>query len=287
MDGAFEEAQEFTADGEATVLYRAGTEPGPMTLRAYVDDAVLQIQITHSPIGIILINPPTQTDFHDRAPLELRVSVTSSGGEVSPEAEIGWFATVGPMKETERLLSPDGEGVAEVAARWHFERLTPRPRVDFVATRGRGRTQHRMQWRYVASAPIPRTADTLHFAPRDEGCAGAVAELAPESPIAPSSSRVATVEPLMIAGDMTEDGTVAVELADGTIENIPVKATATYRVEGLQPGERVSVRLGVLVGGSRGRAEVTAVREEGPIAAGVRLLHVGEVEPEDEAVGRA
>jgi hypothetical protein len=49
---------------------------------------------------------------------------------------------------------------------------------------------------------------------------------------------------MAIAGDLAQDGSVPFELPDGTFEQIPVKATAAYKLTGLVPGERVSVRLG-------------------------------------------
>jgi hypothetical protein len=62
--------------------------------------------------------------------------------------------------------------------------------------------------------------------------------------VVPAPRSIATVEPMMIAGDRTADGTVPYELPDGTVEQVPVRATATYRLTGLVPGERVTVRLG-------------------------------------------
>ncbi len=39
-------------------------------------------------------------------------------------------------------------------------------------------------------------------------------------------------EPMAIAGNLTQDSLVPYELADGTIEEVPVKPTATYRATG-------------------------------------------------------
>src|SRR5262249_31011033 len=55
---------------------------------------------------------------------------------------------------------------------------------------------------------------------------------------------VTTIDPMVIAGDKSSDGTFTMELPDGTTKDLPYKATAEYRVVGLAPGERVEVRLG-------------------------------------------
>jgi hypothetical protein len=130
----------------ATVKYRAGINPGMKTLRAHVDDVVLEKQVEHVPLGVMLI-APTSRSYHDRTPQELRVRVTCSAGPVSDEVEIGWFATVGLVEQTQGLVN------AEAIARWKYETVTHRPRVDFAVVVGKGRARGVVWIRTRASAP--------------------------------------------------------------------------------------------------------------------------------------
>ena len=226
-DGEFVEAQEATQGGVATVKYRVGIDPGEKTLRAYVDDVVLEKQVEQVPLGVMLI-APTIRSYHDRTAQELRVRLVSSAGPVSEEAEIGWFATVGLVEQTRGLV--DGEAIA----RWKYETVTHRPRVDFAVVVGKGRAQQRMVWIRTRA-----TASIRPVRPDREAPGGG---LLLQEPV--DRTPVASVEPMAIAGDLAQDGSVPYELPDGTFEQVPVKATASYKLTGLVPGERVSVRLG-------------------------------------------
>ncbi len=233
-DGGFVEAQDFTQDGVATVKYRAGVSVGQKTIRAHVDDAVMELEVEQALIGLG-ISAPTLKYSYDHTPVEVTLQVTCSAGPVSPEAEIGWFATIGRMEQ----IQPITDGLAK--ARWLSGQVSIRPRVHFVATLGEARMQHTMVWERVGYADATLGLGDVRRAD------GSIAGVYPGGAVlqgAPTSYREASIEPLALAGDLTQDGYVPIENADGTVDSVFVKASGTYRVTGLVPGEHVSVRLG-------------------------------------------
>jgi hypothetical protein len=232
-DGELLERKEATQDGVATARYKAGTSLGMKTLRVRIGDAVAETTVRQVPLGITLTVPASRS-YHDRTALELQIEVVSQAGPPADGAPVSWFASIGRMVTTQEMAG----GVAK--ARWDFARIGWRPRVDFVVMVGEGRAQRRMQW-----TTEPVTADNGASATRR--ASGAIPEEIPGGGLLfqlGTSQPVAAIEPMVIAGDRTADGTVPFERADGSFEDVPVKASATYRVTGLMPGEHVSVRLG-------------------------------------------
>ncbi len=231
-DGDFVEAQEGTSGGQATVKYRAGVNPGTVTVNAHVDDALLTVSIQQAPLGVVLVAPTTRSFFNKTAlPLELRV--TSPAGPVANGAKIGWFATAGRVTETQ----PVTDGIAR--ANWDPTQTTWRPRVDFVAIVGQGRAQQRMSWTRTAVVAGNAQRSGVRTASLNPGAVG--------SPLiiqGATEPRHVAVSPAVVAGDIQGDQEVPFEKADGTTEMVAVKATATYQVFGLTPGESVTVRLG-------------------------------------------
>ena len=234
-DGTLLEGQDKTKDGRATVIYRAGIRlGGEHKVIARLDRAVGEFVLQQRPIGIQLLDAPAEKDWFDRSMPVFTVRLTSTGGDVANGAPIAWFSSVGRMVVTQEVQG----GIAK--AKWDFSRVTHRPRVYFTVTLGGGLSQHRMTWTgpasYVSTEPPP-TRRASAGAREVPGGGMEFQEPAPGSP-------VVSVAPLAIAGDLTQDQMMPLELSDGSTEMVPVKATATYRIAGLQPGEHVRVQLG-------------------------------------------
>jgi hypothetical protein len=231
-DGEFVEAQEGTSGGQATVKYRAGVNPGTVTLNAHVDDALLTISIQQAPLGVVLVAPTTRS-FFNKTSLPLELQVTSPAGPVANGAKIGWFATTGRVAETQ----PVTDGIAK--ASWDPTQTTWRPRVDFVAVVGQGRAQQTMTWTRAAVVSQNAQRRGVRTASLSPGATGSTLIMQ-----GAAEPRHVAVSPAAIAGDIQGDQEVPFEKADGTFEPVAVKATAMYQVFGLTPGESVTVRLG-------------------------------------------
>lgn len=210
--------------------YRAGVNPGPVSINVHVGEALLTTTIQQAALGVVLLAPATRS-FFNKTPLPLEVQVTSAAGPVANGTKVAWFATTGRVGQTQ----PTTDGVAR--ASWDPTETTWRPRVDFVAVVGQGRAQQRMAWtRTVESVSLP-SYRAVRFA--------SLATNAVSPPVqAAAEPRHVAVSPAVVAGDIQGDQLVPFERADGTFEQVPVKATASYQVFGLVPGERVTVRLG-------------------------------------------
>jgi hypothetical protein len=229
-DGEFVEAQEGTSGGRATVEYRAGVNPGPVSINVHVGEALLTTTIQQAALGVVLLAPATRS-FFNKTPLPLEVQVTSAAGPVANGTKVGWFSTTGRVGETQ----PTTDGVARAA--WDPTETTWRPRVDFVAVVGQGRAQQRMSWTRTVETGTLTNYRAVRFASLGTHAASPLVQGATEP-------RHVAVSPSVVAGDIQGDQLVPFERADGTFEQVPVKATASYQAFGLVPGERVTVRLG-------------------------------------------
>lgn len=119
--------------------YRAGVNPGPVSISVHVGEALLTTTIQQAALGVVLLAPVTRS-FFNKTPLPLEVQVTSAAGPVANGTKVGWFSTTGRVGETQ----PTTDGVARAA--WDPTETTWRPRVDFVVVVGQGRAQQRMGW---------------------------------------------------------------------------------------------------------------------------------------------
>ena len=224
-DGEFVEAQEATQGGVATVKYRVGIDPGMKTLRARVDDVVLEQQVQQVPLGVTLIAPTTR-NWHDRTPQELRVRRQTRPGLGG--GGIGLVVTtVNLVEQTQGLVA------GEARARWKYETVTHRPR-------GGLRGGYREGPRAAAHDLDPDAAD-CHAGP-----AGPGREL-PGGGLLPGPARARTCDLGRADGDRGRPGTRrnrTVRASGRDDRADPRQGDGAYKLTGLVPGERVSVRLG-------------------------------------------
>jgi hypothetical protein len=220
-DGVLVQADALTRGGRATARLRAGYHfPGRGLVRAVVDRAVAEVSIEQLPVTVTL-TPAAESITLDDTEIRFRVEARTPEGPVSNDADLSIFSNVGAVEQTQRLV----DGVGEV--RWsRIPRMQWRERIVVYANLGSSRAFAMVRW-----FPV-RGSSTMAA-----NAAGSAA--APDG-----ASVIATVEPSMIVGDSDSDGTAAFEHADGTVEQVPFKARAAYRLRNLPPGGEVVVRLG-------------------------------------------
>ncbi len=208
MDGLLVEAEPVTSAGKAKARYRAGLhETGTFTLEGLVDGEVGELELSQESVTITLVPSRTQVSGFSEV-VDLEAQLTSAGGEVSDQASLVWAATGGRIEVVGSLSA----GLAH--ARWTPLRETYLEQVNLKVQMGPWKGEQVVLWSPGTGGP------------------------------AMTSAHVSLLSPVAIAGDRSADGVESFVLWDGTVESVPVKATAVYRMEGLTPGTRVTLQLG-------------------------------------------
>lgn len=235
-EGEFVETQETTTGGRAIARYRAGSyRPQAPTFQAHIDDRVAEILLRQEFLQMTVTPARDRVSYFDTSGLDLEVVATSAAGPPADGALLDWHSTTGKVVVTQPLTGGIGR------ARWVPVAGMPyRSLIAFAASIGSARGGARVTW-------VPGRIEALSGGNGDGKAEPQKVEVSDgriEAGRSPGDPPIVTVDPMVIAGDSTTDGTFTLELPDGTTKDIPYKATAEYRVIGLVPGERVDVRLG-------------------------------------------
>lgn len=209
-------ADDLTVRGVATATYRSTSRLPRATVRASIGDQSATAVVEQVPVEVF-INPAKPLLSRGDTSLDLVIRATSSVGPVDDRAALRAMATSGLLRITQPLR--DGEARAV----WSRESTSPTKSGIVINAGIAGWLVNRVVG-WEPAMPDMRQPETA-------------ADFDPGTPIA-------TIEPAVFAGDRTEDGTAPFAHPDGQVEQVPIKASARYRLENLIPGERIKVRLG-------------------------------------------
>lgn len=217
-DADLVEVQSETTNGRATATLRAGAHfIGAIVVEALVDEATGAVTVQQDPVTITL-SSVEEIGLLDT--LDIDLSFASAGGPIAPGAPLHLYSDLGEFT----ILQPIQNDSARV--RWSaIPRVGYRNRFWVAAAIGYWKQSKLIRWRATWSPP---------GGPGDGG----------GSPPATIEAPLVSIEPLVIAGDKSASGTAPLELPDGTVEDVPYRAHATYSLVGLTPGERVRIQLG-------------------------------------------
>jgi hypothetical protein len=240
-EGELLEVEEETSGGLARASLRAGMRGGSITtVMAGGGEAQASLAIEEEELEITL-TPSVSSVAGPVATFELDVEARTASGEASDDSSrLGCFPSTGRLEGTPGLQG------GRTHIRWLSLPGRFAPRIVVACSIGTSRGTAEVSWSRVA---MGASGDRSSKA----------ADSTPGLPFA-------TVTPAAIAGDLTTDQAMTLDLPDGSAEAIPIHATARYELTGLTPGERVTLRLGTL--SSPNLAPVAHYAAESPIHGG-------------------
>ena len=232
IDGEFVSVDDETIDGTAIAVYRAGFRPTTPLFTAEIDGKTAELMLFQEEINVVVTPTVSTISIFNTDPVEIEAVFTSPGGPISDDAPFTWIASLGKIEVTQSLSN----GVTR--AMWSPAGGPYRRRIDIQANIEFWRGTGSMNWVPTRVAALPQSLAQV----ASVGMPPSLATLAqPEPPLV-----LTQVSPSVIAGDRTANGTVPLELSDGTIEQLPYRAIAEYSMTGLMPGEAVTLQLGTV-----------------------------------------